>query len=253
MHGQGVSTPVSQVDIYPTLMELLGLAAPGALDGASLVPLLADVDAAHPPAFYTSDEHFAFNLTRYVVKRVPGSGHIWKLAAWERDDTIPQMHQLYNLTLDPGEYTNRIMDPHFPALIAGMRDDLRAVGLLGPSSRNYSVGAAGTAGVPALTWSGVPALGARGDLLIGNSSGTSAPALLVIGLSGLYPGPKSLSVTDQISVLLVVPPEGLSLASTLPAETIFDELPVGVQVVQFDTAAPKNIARSRGLSLFLSQ
>jgi uncharacterized sulfatase len=252
MHGRKVSTPVSQVDLYPTLMDLLGLVEPGPLDGTSLMPLLMDSGATHPPAIYTTDEDYSFNLTRHIVKRDPDSGHVWKLAAWEHDDTIPQVHQLYNLSVDPGEYVNRANDPHVAGLITGLRAELRSVGLLGPSTRNFSVGVPGATGVPALTWTGVPSLGAQGDLHIGNSGGAPALALLVVGLSGSFPGPKSLSVTSLLTTMLVLPADGLDLTLTLPAGSIYDELPIGLQVLQVDPSAAQNMARSRGLAIFLA-
>jgi arylsulfatase A-like enzyme len=251
-HGRQVATPVAQVDVYPTLMELLGVQEPAGLDGTSLVPQLLDVSAPHPPVFYTTDEEWGFNLTRYVVKRDDLTGSIWKLGAWEHDAEIPQKNQLYDLTADPGEYANLYADASSASKVAELRAELAGVGLLGPSARNFSVGVAGACGVPALTWTGVPALGARGVLELGNSSGRAAPALLVIGLSGTYPGAKPIAIKNQLAMYFAVPPQGLSLPLVLPTGALFEELPIGMQLVQIDAAAPCGLSRSRALSLFLS-
>jgi uncharacterized sulfatase len=40
-----VRTPVELLDVYPTIVDLLGLEAPPGLDGQSLLPLLEDEDA----------------------------------------------------------------------------------------------------------------------------------------------------------------------------------------------------------------
>jgi len=251
-HGQQVSTPVAQVDLYPTLMELLGAPAPTGLDGTSLVGLLHHPSMPHPPVFYTTAEEWGFNLTRWVVERDAASGEVWKLGAWERDNDIPQVNQLYELVGDPGEYDNRYIDGDAAAPIDELEHELLDVGLLGPSTRSFGVGAAGLMGVPALTWSGVPALGAQGTLSLGNRCGAPTLGQLTIGFSGQPPGPKWNSVKTQLTLLVTIPAEGLELPLTLPSSAACDELPIGLQLEELDPAAICGIARSRALGLFLS-
>jgi len=47
--GRRVDTPVSMIDVLPTLLELTGLPAAEVAQGRSLVPLLEDPSAEHPP------------------------------------------------------------------------------------------------------------------------------------------------------------------------------------------------------------
>ena len=136
-HGQVVTRPVEHVDLYPTIAELLALDTVGSLDGASLVPLLEDPESAHKPAFYTTEESFAFNLTRYVVAQDAVTGDVWKYAAWENDDDIPQVHQLYNLTDDPGEYFNVHATPGLEAKRAELRSHLLDVGRMIAGCERY--------------------------------------------------------------------------------------------------------------------
>jgi arylsulfatase A-like enzyme len=51
--GRACGRLVEFVDIYPTLCDLCGVPPPGHLQGKSLGPLLADVEAAHKPAIFT--------------------------------------------------------------------------------------------------------------------------------------------------------------------------------------------------------
>ncbi len=251
-HGQSVDTPVSQLDIYPTLMELLGLPVDATLDGESLLPLLADPGAEHGPVFYSTEENAGFNLTRYVVQRDAVTGAVWKLAAWEHDDTIPQVHQLYDLSSDPGEYLNLATDPLQAAKQAELRQALEGVHLLGPLARHFGNGVAGTSGVPDISWIGTPALGSDGVLEIDNSSGEPTFALLSVGFSA-WPMPvKGLLIQAAFFVPLTLASDGLSLSIGLPADAMLDEFPLGLQILLADSGAAKGVAASRGLSLFLA-
>jgi hypothetical protein len=75
---------------------------------------------------------------------------------------------------------------------------------------------------------------------------------MAVGLSGSFPGTKSFAVQAQLTILLSIPSEGLSLPVVLPAGAVYDELPIGVQALELDAAAPSQLSRSRALSLFLA-
>jgi hypothetical protein len=75
-----VRTQVRSVDIMPTVLELLGVAAPDGLDGRSLVPLMAgEGDGAAPgPAWsYASASNFGVAL-----RPADGSSYIARNDAW---------------------------------------------------------------------------------------------------------------------------------------------------------------------------
>jgi arylsulfatase A-like enzyme len=91
-----IETPVSLIDIYPTLVELLGLSDPGTLRGKSLVPRLrGEVSAAPRPIF---------------AELVPDSGMLnsVRLGDWRllRDFGSGGGRQLYNVRADPTESTD---------------------------------------------------------------------------------------------------------------------------------------------------
>lgn len=89
-----IDTPVSLVDLFPTICDIIGYDIEG-LDGQSLVPLLNGRDQPSRP-----------------IVSEDGSGQLtilhddWKYieAAGDRDA------QLYNLSVDPQESNNRILD-----------------------------------------------------------------------------------------------------------------------------------------------
>ncbi len=103
--GQRVDTPVSLLDIYPTLVELCGLKTNNALMGESLTPLLADAHAKwERPALTT---HGRLNhalrtpLYRYI-RYADGS------------------EELYDHRKDPYEWKNLARDPAYKAVIEGL-------------------------------------------------------------------------------------------------------------------------------------
>ncbi len=98
--GRRVAAPVSQVDVVPTVVELLGLEPDpdvGDLDGVSLVPLIRGVEpATDRPVFSESQvPFFAYGWAKLRAVRRGGLKLI--------DAPTPE---LYDLDHDPGELDN---------------------------------------------------------------------------------------------------------------------------------------------------
>ena len=101
----GVTTPgtrsaraVSLVDIYPTLAELTGIAAPENLDGVSLKPLLEDPDMAWDRSALSTNEfgNHAVRSERYRYIRYYNGNE-----------------ELYDHERDPGEWANLATNPAY--------------------------------------------------------------------------------------------------------------------------------------------
>ena len=91
---------VSLLDIYPTLVDLIGIEKPNHLDGLSLLPQLRNADAARKlPAITTYDGHMAVRTedARFI--------RYW-------DGTT----ELYNRTEDPHEWTNQTDNREYTSL-----------------------------------------------------------------------------------------------------------------------------------------
>ncbi len=113
-----ITEPVSQVDLVPTLIQLLGAEVPEGLDGYSMVPLLSgdgplveenvflewQTNTVFGPAMgvensrWTTEEHeqIADDVARTII-----TPEGWKLTLRERDH-----NDLYNLREDPYELEN---------------------------------------------------------------------------------------------------------------------------------------------------
>ncbi len=98
--GRQVSTQVRLIDIFPTVLELVGLKSPGDLDGRSLVPLFDDPGAAHPEDAwsYASSSNVGLSL-----RRAGRFKYIFNNSAWL---PIHGRESLYRLDIDPTTSTD---------------------------------------------------------------------------------------------------------------------------------------------------
>ena len=121
--GTFVSTPVSTMDIFPTVAELAGIKTlPKDLDGESIVKLFSGMGAEQPKASRANDMYFHF--PHYDMNNGgPCSAIVsgdYKLIRYYEDDHF----ELYNVVTDPSERRNLVMDK--PELLKEMTGKLEA-------------------------------------------------------------------------------------------------------------------------------
>jgi arylsulfatase A-like enzyme len=103
---------VSSVDIFPTLLELLGLAPLKEVHGKSFAPLLR-----HP------DKPFRSTLfIHWGPHSVVSFDGQWKYARHAKADT----DELYNLRGDPGELKNLVNEKKYKALVKKKQQEIQA-------------------------------------------------------------------------------------------------------------------------------
>ncbi len=138
--GKVVDGMISQIDIYPTLCELLGVEPPEWLEGRSVLPLVAGTaDEINEEIFAEVTYHAAYEPKRAV--RTQRWKYIRRFDRWPTT-TLPNIddgpskqyllenglagrtvHQeaLYDLVYDPNEACNLVNDPAYAEPLAEMR------------------------------------------------------------------------------------------------------------------------------------
>jgi arylsulfatase A-like enzyme len=107
--GSRCDTPVSLLNIYPTLLELTGLPAKADNEGVSLVPLLKNPKAEwNHPAIMTMGEG-------NKALRTPQ----WRYIRYQ-DGT----EELYDEFKDPWEWTNLVKNPEYKTVLKSLRKQL---------------------------------------------------------------------------------------------------------------------------------
>jgi iduronate 2-sulfatase len=149
--GAVVETPVSQVDLYPTLAELCSLSVSDKLQGQSLVPMLRDSQESGRGWALTQVQRPANARSEHPVdNQVSGAAEStrqkergafmgyslrtqrWRYTQW---DEGREGEELYDHDADPGEQNNLAADPAYSELIQQLSMQLRsAVASSFPSS-----------------------------------------------------------------------------------------------------------------------
>ena len=100
------NTPVSFLDIYPTLIELAGLKPKAELEGTSLVPLMKDTDAPWDrPALTTHGK----------------GNHSLRTERWRYTIYSDGGEELYDHSMDEMEWTNLADDPDYASVKEEMK------------------------------------------------------------------------------------------------------------------------------------
>jgi arylsulfatase A-like enzyme len=89
---RAIATPVSLVDLAPTVLDLLGVRAPERLDGISLVPAIFGEPLPRRPIFVTAGDRSAFAIIDETTKL------IWS--------PLTRTSELFDLDRDPHERNN---------------------------------------------------------------------------------------------------------------------------------------------------
>ncbi|HEY8516041.1 MAG TPA: sulfatase [Candidatus Binatia bacterium] len=94
--GKRIATPVSLVDLMPTLLSLVDLPVPPGVQGRSLVPLLRGETFPEPRVLYAEAPAWGRQGKRRTAARLAGFKWIF-----QENETVP--NEIFDLTVDPGE------------------------------------------------------------------------------------------------------------------------------------------------------
>jgi iduronate 2-sulfatase len=108
-NGKACTRIVQMIDLYPTLVELCGLAEPAGLDGRSLVPLLNDPTAPWDHPAYTIWSEDGRHFTGVTVRT-----ERWKYAEYYGRGAGAM---LIDPEKDPTENTNLVNDPEYAEVV----------------------------------------------------------------------------------------------------------------------------------------
>lgn len=112
-HNKGTKQLTELIDLYPTLTDLAGIPAPDSLQGTSLRPLLEDTNSPE----WKKDAVF-------TISRIGGESlrtKDWRFTQWGFGKLGME---LYDLSKDPGEFTNQANNPEYASVLKKMGNRL---------------------------------------------------------------------------------------------------------------------------------
>ncbi|MGE5193949.1 MAG: sulfatase [Deltaproteobacteria bacterium] len=131
--GVAARSPVSQIDLFPTLAELCGVKAPANVQGQSLVPMLKDSTVAGRGWALTQVSRGGGSARATVTSDVTSNGKRffgyslrtprWRYTEW---DEGKQGRELYDHDADPRELTNLAANPDHAKTVEDLSKQIRA-------------------------------------------------------------------------------------------------------------------------------
>jgi len=118
-----VKDQVQNVDILPTVLDLLGLPIPSSVQGRSLRPVF-EGEAMAPRGVFTETTQGGYQSTPDMMKV---RARAFREPPWKLIHTLGpgrDVYELYNLEQDPGEFVNLVEQE--PGIVARMREELHA-------------------------------------------------------------------------------------------------------------------------------
>jgi choline-sulfatase len=115
--GRRVHTPVSLVDIAPTLAEIAGCPVPIPLDGTSLVATAMGTETG-------TDEGGRIVVSEYLAHGVTGPGAMLRRGDLKLITYLGHEPQLFDVVADPGEFDDLARDPDHAAVLSAMQAEL---------------------------------------------------------------------------------------------------------------------------------
>ena len=144
--GKVSNALVSNIDVFPTLCEVLSVPTPAWVQGKSLLPLVrGGADEVNDAVFAEYEAHAAPDPVASVrtqdykyIRRLDGNDEVryvntdrtrtkelWLEQGWDLHLVAPE--QLYDLKNDPAEKVNLAADPAYGAVLDEMRGRMQGV------------------------------------------------------------------------------------------------------------------------------
>ena len=141
--GKVIDALISQLDIFPTLCDLTGIAHPAWLEGKSMLPIIrGEANEINDEVFAEVTYHAAYEpkravrtgrwkyIRRFGDKHTPVlpncddglSKSLWLEYGW-KNMQLPE-ESLYDLIFDPNEHNNLAVDPASKTVLTEMRGRL---------------------------------------------------------------------------------------------------------------------------------